>query len=117
LGAQPIETPEGWLLVYHGVRVAASGSVYRVGLALLDLDEPWKMISRSEQWVLSPTEAYEQRGNVPGVVFPTGAAVDRDTKELRLYYGAADTTVALATADLSELIQFVKQDSGKNIWR
>jgi len=117
LGAQPIETPEGWLLVYHGVRVAASGSVYRVGLALLDLDEPWKLISRSEQWVLSPTEAYEQRGNVPGVVFPTGAVVDRDTKELRLYYGAADTTVALATADLSELIQFVKQDSGKNIWR
>ncbi|MFQ5835845.1 MAG: glycosidase [bacterium] len=111
LGAQPMETREGWLIIYHGVRLAASGGIYRVGLALLDLDEPWKLIFRTEQWVLSPTEPYEQTGNVPGVVFPTGAIVNRDMNELRLYYGAADTVVALATADLAELIQFVKQDS------
>ena len=109
LGAPPIETPEGWLLIYHGVRRAASGSIYRVGLALLDLDEPWELIFRSDQWILSPAEPYEQIGNVPGVVFPTGAVVDRDTNELRLYYGAADTAVGLATADLSELIQCIKQ--------
>jgi len=113
LGAQPIETSEGWLIIYHGVRMASSGSIYRVGLALLDLDEPWKLISRSDQWVLSPTELYEQMGDVPGVVFPAGAVVNRDINELRLYYGAADTVVALATADLGELIQLVKEDSGE----
>lgn len=109
LGAPPIETPEGWLLIYHGVRRAASGSIYRVGLALLDLDDPRKVIFRSDQWILSPTEAYEQVGDVPGVVFPTGAIVDRDSNELRLYYGAADTVVALTTADLGELIQSMKR--------
>lgn len=113
LGAQPIETSEGWLIIYHGVRMASSGSIYRVGLALLDLDEPWKLISRSNQWVLSPTELYEQIGDVPGVVFPTGAIVNSDSNELRLYYGAADTVVALATADLGKLIQLVKEDSGE----
>lgn len=113
LGAPPIETPEGWLLIYHGVRVAASGSIYRVGLALLDLDEPGKVIFRSDQWILSPTAPYEQTGDVPGVVFPTGAVVDQDTNELRLYYGAADSTVGLATADLGELIQSIKQGGGR----
>ena len=108
LGAQPIETPEGWLVIYHGIRVAASGSLYRVGLALLDLEEPWKLISRSEQWVLSPAASYEQTGDVPGVVFPTGAVVDRGTNELRLYYGAADKVVGLATADLGEVTRFAR---------
>ena len=109
LGTQPIETPDGWLIIYHGVRVAASGSLYRVGLALLDLEEPWKVISRSEQWVLSPTAPYEQVGDVPGVVFPTGAVLDRDSNQLRIYYGAADKVVALATADLGEIIDFLKE--------
>jgi len=109
LGAQPVETPEGWLIIYHGVRLAASGSLYRVGLTLLDLEEPWKLISRSEQWVLSPSVQYEQVGDVPGVVFPTGAVLDRGTNEIRLYYGAADKVVGLATADLGELTRFVKQ--------
>jgi len=87
LGAQPIETPEGWLLIYHGIRLAAS---------------------RSEEWVLSPSTQYEQVGDVPGVVFPTGAVLDSGTNELRLYYGAADKVVGLATADLGELTRFVK---------
>ena len=109
LGTQPIETPDGWLIIYHGVRVAASGSLYRVGLALLDLEEPWKVICRSEQWVLSPTAPYEQVGDVPGVVFPTGAVLDRNSNQLRIYYGAADKVVALATADLGEIIDFLKE--------
>ena len=108
LGAQPVETPEGWLIIYHGVRLAASGSIYRVGLALLDLDEPWKVVCRGEQWVLSPRESYEQIGDVPGVVFPNGVIVDRNLNELRLYYGAADTVVGLAVANLDELIQRLK---------
>ena len=113
LGPPPIETPEGWLLIYHGVRRAASGSIYRIGLALLDLNDPRKVVFRSDQWILSPTEAYEQTGNVPGVVFPTGAIVDPDGNQLRLYYGAADTVVALAMADLGELIHSIKRDVGR----
>jgi len=68
LGPPPIETPEGWLILYHGIRDAASGKLYRVGLALLDLDEPWKVIRRSKGWILSPQTEYEQCGDIPGVV-------------------------------------------------
>ena len=108
LGTQPIETKDGWLIIYHGIRAAASGSLYRVGLALLDLDEPWKLMCRSEEWVLSPSAPYEQVGDVPGVVFPTGALVDKNSNELRIYYGAADTVVALATANLTDVLTFCK---------
>ena len=69
----------------------------------------WKVISRSEQWVLSPTVPYEQIGDVPGVVFPTGAVLDRDSNQLCIYYGVADKVVALATADLGEIIDFLKE--------
>jgi len=98
LGAQPVETPEGWLIVYHGVREAASGSIYRVGLALLDLKEPWKLRFRSQEWVLGPSAPYEQMGDVPGVIFPSGAISNEETKILRLYYGAADKVVALTNS-------------------
>jgi len=113
LGAQPIETPEGWLIVYHGVREAASGSIYRVGLALLDLEEPWKLLFRSQEWVLGPSAPYEQMGDVPGVVFPSGAISNQETNSIRLYYGAADKVVALATANLDELLPFLKKVSDK----
>lgn len=113
LGAQPIETSEGWLIIYHGVREAASGSIYRVGLALLDLEEPWKLRLRSQEWVLGPSAPYEQMGDVPGVVFPSGAILNEETKILRLYYGAADKVVALATSDLNELLPFLKKASDK----
>lgn len=108
LGAQPIETPEGWLIIYHGVRATASGSLYRVGLALLDLEEPWRVICRSDEWVLAAREIYERVGDVPGVVFPCGAVVDRETNELRLYYGAADTCVGLAIADMTDVMEYVR---------
>lgn len=108
LGPPPIETSEGWLIIYHGVRVTASGSLYRVGLALLDLDDPSNIICRSEDWVLAPKETYERTGDVPGIVFPTGAVVDPDTQELCLYYGAADTSVGLATADLGEILRYLR---------
>lgn len=107
LGPPPIETPEGWLIIYHGVRRTASGNLYRVGMALLDLEEPWKVIWRTPGWVLAPTEPYEQTGFVPGVVFPTGAILEEDG-ELKIYYGAADSCVALATARLEELLDFIR---------
>jgi predicted GH43/DUF377 family glycosyl hydrolase len=104
MGPTPLETPEGWLVVYHGVRQTVAGSLYRAGLALLDLDDPSKVLHRSDEWVLSPTEPYELLGDVPNVVFPCGLVHDADTDLLRLYYGAADTCVALATASLPEVL-------------
>lgn len=107
LGPQPIETSEGWLIIYHGVRVTASGSIYRVGLALLDLDEPWKIIRRCDNWVFGPHEPYERVGDVPGVTFPTGVVVNDKTNEVQMYYGAADTTVCMATANINDLLDLV----------
>lgn len=104
LGPPPIETSEGWLIIYHGVRMTCSGSLYRIGLALLDLEEPWKIRKRSDQWVFGPHESYERVGDVPGVTFPTGTVYDKDTDELTMYYGAADTSVCLATAQLKDII-------------
>jgi predicted GH43/DUF377 family glycosyl hydrolase len=108
LGTQPIETAEGWLILYHGVRRTAAGAIYRVGLALLDLEQPWKVIRRSDEWVLGPKEPYERLGDVPDVVFPTGAILDQKANEFRLYYGAADSSVGLAVADPTELIEYIK---------
>ena len=107
LGTQPIETPEGWLIIYHGVRITTSGSIYRVGLALLDLDNPTKIIRRSDKWIFGPIEKYDYIGDVPGVTFPTGAIVDKKTNELRMYYGMADKTVGLAIANVKELTEYV----------
>lgn len=109
LGPPPIETPEGWLLIYHGVRLTTSGSLYRVGMALLDLDEPWRVICRCREWVLAPTQPYEWTGNVPGVVFPTGAVVNRKTRMLHLYYGAADTVVGVALADMDDVLTYLRR--------
>jgi beta-1,4-mannooligosaccharide/beta-1,4-mannosyl-N-acetylglucosamine phosphorylase len=113
LGAQPIETSEGWLIIYHGVRETAAGSLYRVGLALLDLEEPWKVIKRSQEWVFGPKEPYEFVGDVSGVVFPTGAIIDKEKDELRLYYGAADSTVCVAFANMDEIVDYVKSCPGE----
>ncbi|MGQ9560797.1 MAG: glycosidase [Candidatus Oleimicrobiaceae bacterium] len=104
LNTPPIETPEGWLIIYHGVRTTAAGAIYRLGLALLDLDEPTRVIARSDTWVFGPRELYERVGDVADVVFPCGAILDPASRQLRLYYGAADTTVALATAQVDDLL-------------
>jgi len=101
-GAQPIETDAGWLLLYHGVKAMVSGPVYRVGLLLLDRDEPARVLARSEDWVFAPEAPYERTGDVPNVVFPCGAFLRGD--EVWMYYGAADSTVCLATAPLKDLL-------------
>ena len=72
LGPPPLLTKNGWLVCYHGVRVTASGSIYRLGLALLDRDDPTKVLARGNEWVFGPHEGYERRGDVPDVVFPGG---------------------------------------------
>jgi beta-1,4-mannooligosaccharide/beta-1,4-mannosyl-N-acetylglucosamine phosphorylase len=109
LGPPPLETPDGWLLMYHGVHLTASGSLYRCGLALLDLEEPRRVLRRTDEWVLGPGEAYERVGDVVGVVFPCGWILAPDGDELRVYYGAADTSGAVATASLSEILASLRE--------
>jgi predicted GH43/DUF377 family glycosyl hydrolase len=110
LSPQPLKTDQGWLILYHGVRTTASGSLYRLGLALLDLKDPWRVLKRSSEWVFSPSEPYERSGEVADVVFPCGWTLVDD--EIRLYYGAADTSIGLATGRLSELLDWLdKHDS------
>ncbi len=112
-GPVPIETPEGWLLFYHGVLTSCNGFVYSFGAALLDLDEPWRAIRRGGPYLLSPQTMYECVGDVPNVVFPTSALYDEATGRIAIYYGAADTVTALAFARMDEVIEFVKQSSAK----
>ncbi len=107
LSPPPIETEEGWLLIYHGVRQTAGGCIYRLGLALLDLENPERCLLRGSTWVFSPVEHYEREGDVDNVVFPCGYVLDPDGDTLRLYYGAADTSVALATASVRTLLDWL----------
>jgi predicted GH43/DUF377 family glycosyl hydrolase len=109
LGPAPIETEHGWLGVYHGVKQMPAGPLYRAGLVLFDLDDPSRVVRRSPAWVMGPTADYEKRGDVPNVVFPTGMIHDPETGELRLYYGAGDSVVALATANLGEVLDHLWQ--------
>jgi beta-1,4-mannooligosaccharide/beta-1,4-mannosyl-N-acetylglucosamine phosphorylase len=110
-GPTPIETPGGWLLVYHGVLTSCNGFVYSMGAALLDLDQPWKVIARSQDYLLSPQVSYEQVGDVPNVAFPCAALVDEPGDRLTIYYGGADTVVCMAHGYLSEVVEFVRSRS------
>ena len=107
LCSPPIETREGWLMIYHGVRVTGAGVIYRAGLALLDLEDPTRVIRRGDEWVMSPREEYEIIGDVGYVVFPCGQVVDETTGEIRLYYGAADSSIALAHANINEVLEWL----------
>ena len=110
-GPVPIETPEGWLLFYHGVLTSCNGFVYSFGAALLDLDEPWKVIYRSDPYLLSPQTLYENVGDVPNVAFPCAALYDEPTGRIAIYYGGADTVTALAFCKLDEVMSWLKQNS------
>ncbi|MBW1697941.1 MAG: glycosidase [Deltaproteobacteria bacterium] len=107
LSPPPLKTDQGWLILYHGVRMTASGAIYRLGLALLDLENPTRLIARSDRWVFGPEEPYEVFGDVNKVVFPCGWIMEEDT--IRIYYGGADTCIALATANLSDLLIWLKK--------
>jgi len=107
LGPPPLRTEHGWLIIYHGVKETVAGTLYRVGLALTDLEEPTRLLCRLPQWVLTPVAPYERVGDVPNTVFPCGLVHDAETGDLRLYYGAADSSICLATARLDELLEAV----------
>jgi beta-1,4-mannooligosaccharide/beta-1,4-mannosyl-N-acetylglucosamine phosphorylase len=118
LGPPPLETDEGWLVLYHGVRATSDGPIYRAGLALLDLDDPARVLRRTDEWVFGPTAPYEMIGDVGRVVFPCGWVVDEDADRLRLYYGAADSVVGLATARMSDVLARVRaspQAGGRSV--
>jgi predicted GH43/DUF377 family glycosyl hydrolase len=104
LGPPPMETPAGWLILYHGVRTTVAGSLYRLGLAMLDRGNPARVVARSNEWIFGPCAPYEVAGDVPDVVFPCGWILDDDGDTIRMYYGAADSCVAVATASLAELL-------------
>jgi predicted GH43/DUF377 family glycosyl hydrolase len=109
LSSPPIETAKGWLVIYHGVRQNASGSIYRLGLALFDLHEPERCLKRSDEWIFGPEESYEQRGDVDNVVFPCGCTIAPDGDTIHLYYGAADTSIALASGSIRALLEWLEQ--------
>lgn len=107
-GAPPIKTNEGWLVIYHGTTPRCNGLIYKAGVALLDLEDPSKVIARGKEYLMAPTEPYERVGDVPNVVFVTSAIPDCKKDEVRLYYGAADTVFCMATAKISDLIEFAR---------
>jgi predicted GH43/DUF377 family glycosyl hydrolase len=108
LSTPPIETPEGWLIIYHAVRRTPSGSIYRLGLALLDLEDPRRVVHRGDEWVMAPEAPYELVGDVEYVVFPCGFVLDEACGELKMYYGAADTSIAMATANICDLLDWLR---------
>ncbi len=110
-GPVPIETPEGWLLFYHGVLTSCNGFVYSFGAALLDLEQPWKVIRRGGSYLLHPQTLYENVGDVPNVTFPCAALYDEPTGRIAIYYGGADTVTALAFTHLDDVLQFLKTEN------
>jgi predicted GH43/DUF377 family glycosyl hydrolase len=109
IGLSPplIETPRGWLMIYHGVRHTPAGALYRLGLALLDLEHPERCLLRGDEWVFGPETPYERQGDVGHVAFPCGYTIDADGDTINMYYGAADTCIALATGSIRRLLKWL----------
>jgi predicted GH43/DUF377 family glycosyl hydrolase len=103
----PIETERGWLVVYHGVKTTASGSLYRLGLALFELESPETCLIRGDEWIMGAELDYERVGDVPNVVFPCGHTVLPDGDTLRLYYGGADHCIAVASTSIRRLLDWL----------
>ena len=110
-GAAPIETTEGWLLFYHGVVGTCSGYVYSIGGAILDINEPSKVLYRCENYLLTPEEWYEERGFVPNVCFPCATIHDPATGRIALYYGCADSYVSVAFTKVDLIVDYIKAHS------
>ncbi|MBN2718049.1 MAG: glycoside hydrolase family 130 protein [Deltaproteobacteria bacterium] len=107
-GPIPIETSEGWLMIYHGVSTTCNGFVYSMGAALLDLDNPSRVIADTSEFILTPQAPYEEIGFVPNVCFPCASVQDPDTGRIAIFYGAADSTCAIAFTTICELIDFIR---------
>lgn len=110
-GAVPIETTEGWLMLYHGVSTTCNGFVYSFGAAILDINNPSKVLYRTKDYLLTPEKEYETTGFVPNVTFPCATLHDAETGRIAIYYGAADTYLAVAYTTVDELIAYIKANS------
>lgn len=110
-GPTPIKTDEGWLLIYHGVQATCNGYTYSMGVALLDLEDPSIVKYRANRYLLTPEESYEVTGFTPNCIFPCSALVNDDGK-VAIYYGAADTNMAVAFTTVDKLLDFVKTYNG-----
>ena len=110
-GPVPIETTDSWLIFYHGVLTSCNGFVYSMGAAILDINEPWKVLYRTKPYIISPKMNYECAGDVPNVVFPCAALTDAPSGKIAIYYGCADTVTGLAFCKVDELIDFIKENS------
>ena len=108
----PIETPEGWLIIYHGVRKTAAGELYRIGLALFDLEDLGHCIRRGDEWVFAAEEPYEMLGDVGYKIVPCGYTIADDGDTINLYYGAADSCVALATGSIRSMLSWLHEHGG-----
>lgn len=104
-----IETARGWLMLYHGVRHTAAGCLYRLGVALFALDKPDHCLLRGDQWIFGPEAPYEREGDVNNVAFPCGYTIGDDGDALNLYYGAADTCIALAQGSIRRLLGWLDE--------
>jgi len=111
-GCPPIETDEGWLVIYHGVEDTPTGYIYHAAATLLDINDPMKEIGRLKEPLFSPDETWEREGYVKNVVFPTGTVVSGDT--LYIYYGAADSRIAVASVSLAGLLNEIKRENNNN---
>ncbi len=111
LCSPPIETVRGWLMIYHGVRQTASGSIYRLGLALFDLESPDICLQRGDSWVFGPEASYERCGDVNDVVLPCGQRSGEDGDTVNVYYGAADSSIALATGSIRAMLAWLDCNS------
>ncbi|MFR3226466.1 MAG: glycosylase [Blautia massiliensis (ex Durand et al. 2017)] len=107
-GAAPIETSEGWLLFYHGVTSTCNGFVYSIGGAILDREEPSKVLYRCADYLLTPETEYEERGFTPNVCFPCASLQDAATGRIAIYYGCADSYVGLAFTTVDEVVDYIK---------
>lgn len=106
-GAAPIETDKGWLLFYHGVVNTCNGYVYSIGGAILDINEPSRVLNRCENYLLAPETDYEERGFVPNVCFPCAALTDAASGRIALYYGCADSYVGVAFTTVTEVYDYI----------
>ena len=111
LCSPPIETAKGWLVIYHGVRRTASGNIYRLGLALFDRERSEVCLQRGDSWMFGPEAPYERGGDVSDVVFPCGQTIGEDGDTINLYYGAADSCIALATGSIRALLAWLESNA------
>ena len=106
-----IETERGWLMIYHGVRRTAGGALYRLGLALFSRHDPSACIARGDEWIFGPEAPYERAGDVANVAFPCGVTIGPDRDTIHLYYGGADSCIALATGSIRACLAWLDENT------